>query len=98
MCKEKIQTSIAQQRINLADVDYFDLDSVEKIIHDFENFKKNPRRNSENSQKNVLEPVWLALKTGPLDKVSIPLQFDPSMLQEWIAMLQKYKQVTLLFS
>lgn len=80
--KEKIQIPIAQQRINLADVDYLDLDSVEKIIHDFENFKKNPGRNSENSQKNILEPVWLALKTGPLDKVSIPLQFDPSMLQE----------------
>ena len=53
---QKIQTSIAQQRINLADVDYFDLDSVEKIIHDFENFKKNPGKISEISQKNILEP------------------------------------------
>jgi hypothetical protein len=54
--KKKIQTLIAQQRINLADVDYLDLDSVEKIIHDFENFKKNPGKISEISQKNVLEP------------------------------------------
>ena len=30
--KKKIQTLIAQQRINLAEVDYLDLDSVEKII------------------------------------------------------------------
>ena len=54
--KKKIQTLIAQQRINLAEVDYLDLDSVEKIIHDFENFKKNPGKISEISQKNVLEP------------------------------------------
>ena len=54
--KEKIQTLIAQQRINLADVDYLDLDSVEKIIHDFENFKNISGRNSEISQKNILEP------------------------------------------
>lgn len=35
--KEKIQTLIAQQRINLADVDYLDLDSVTNIVKNFEN-------------------------------------------------------------
>ena len=35
--KGKIQTLIDQQRTNLADVDYLDLDSVAKIIKDFEN-------------------------------------------------------------
>ena len=35
--KEKIQTLIDQQRTNLADVDYLDLDSVAKIVKDFEN-------------------------------------------------------------
>lgn len=35
--KEKIQTLIDQQRINLADVDYLDLDSAAKIVESFEN-------------------------------------------------------------
>ena len=35
--KEKIQALIDQQRTNLADVDYLDLDSVAKVIESFEN-------------------------------------------------------------
>ncbi len=35
--KEKIQTLINQQRINLAEVEYLDLDSVAKVVKDFEN-------------------------------------------------------------
>ena len=35
--KEKIQTLINQQRINLAEVEYLDLDSVAKIVKAFEN-------------------------------------------------------------
>ncbi len=35
--KEKIQTLIAQQRTNLADVKYLDLDSIANIIENFEN-------------------------------------------------------------
>lgn len=35
--KEKIQTLINQQRKNLAEVEYLDLDSVAKVIKDFEN-------------------------------------------------------------
>lgn len=35
--KEKIQTLIAQQRINPAEVSYLDLDSVAKIVEEFEN-------------------------------------------------------------
>lgn len=35
--KEKIQALIAQQRTILADVDYLDLDSVAKIVENFEN-------------------------------------------------------------
>ena len=37
MDKEKIQTLIDQQRTNLADVDYLDLDSVAKVVENFEN-------------------------------------------------------------
>lgn len=35
--KEKIQTLIDQQRINLAEVDYLDLDSAAKVVESFEN-------------------------------------------------------------
>ena len=35
--KEKIQTDIDQQRTNLAEVAYWDLDSVANIIKNFEN-------------------------------------------------------------
>lgn len=37
--KEKIQSMIAQQRRNPADVSYLDLDSLEKIVQDFRNVK-----------------------------------------------------------
>ena len=39
MEKEKIQTLIDQQRTNLADVEYLDLDSVAKVVEKFENPK-----------------------------------------------------------
>jgi N12 class adenine-specific DNA methylase len=39
MDKEKIQTLIDQQRTNLADVEYLDLDSVAKVVKDFVNPK-----------------------------------------------------------
>ena len=42
--KEKIQTLIAQQRTNLADVEYLDLDSAAKVVENFEN----PKSESEN--------------------------------------------------
>jgi hypothetical protein len=37
--KEKIQALIDQRRTNLADVDYLDLDSITKIVEDFESPK-----------------------------------------------------------
>ncbi len=42
--KEKIQTLIDQQRTNLADVEYLDLDSVAKVVKDF----VNPKVSAEN--------------------------------------------------
>ena len=39
MDKEKIQTLIDQQRTNLADVDYWDLDYIANVIRNFENPK-----------------------------------------------------------
>ena len=35
--KEKIQTPINQQQKTLADVEYLDLDSIAKILQNFEN-------------------------------------------------------------
>ena len=37
--KERIQTLIGQQRRTLAEVDYLDLNSITKIVKDFENPK-----------------------------------------------------------
>ena len=48
--KEKIQNLINQQRRNLADVEYLNLDSIDNIIQNFENpsvSEKNPKNSSE---------------------------------------------------
>ena len=50
--KEKIQDLINQQRINLADVDYLDLDSVAKVLNNFENPRIENVKNS-NSLKDT---------------------------------------------
>lgn len=49
--KEKIQALIDKQRTNLADVEYLDLDSVAKIVENFEN----PSVKEENSNREVTE-------------------------------------------
>ena len=48
--KEKIQGLIDQQRTNLADVEYLDLDSIAKIVENFEN------PSSEDIQFSVITP------------------------------------------
>lgn len=45
--KEKIQSMIAQQRRNPADVSYLDLDSLEKIVQDFRNVKEGKDKKEE---------------------------------------------------
>ena len=47
--KEKIQVLLEQQRTNLADVPYLDLDSIAKIVEEFEN----PPLPTENSDGNT---------------------------------------------
>ncbi len=44
--KEKLQTLIDQQRINLAEVDYLDLESVAKVLQIFENPKLSEENNA----------------------------------------------------
>ncbi len=51
--KEKIQALIDKQRINLAEVAYLDLDSVAKIVKDFEN-PIIPRENNTGDSDDVL--------------------------------------------
>lgn len=53
--KEKIQTLIDQQRTNLADVDYLDLDSVAKIVESFENPKISAEKVSEDDLYRVVD-------------------------------------------
>lgn len=48
--KEKIQALIDQQRTILADVDYLDLDSVAKIVENFDNPVKNNENLSEDDE------------------------------------------------
>lgn len=48
--KEKIQALIDQQRTILADVDYLDLDSVAKIVENFDNPVKNDENLSEDDE------------------------------------------------
>ena len=49
--KHKIQELIDQQRTNLADVEYLDLDSVTKIVNEFKNPTIPEEKNEENSAK-----------------------------------------------
>lgn len=48
MDKEKIQTLIDQQRTILADVDYLDLDSIAKVVENFENPTTSDEFNADN--------------------------------------------------
>lgn len=52
--KEKIQTLIDQQRTNPADVDYLDLDSVAKVVQNFENPSIQSAKTTENGRKYSL--------------------------------------------
>ena len=58
--KAKIQNLIAQQRTNLADVDYLDLDSVTKLIESFEN----PKEIKEFEEKNLQNLSEVATETA----------------------------------
>ena len=74
--KEKVQNLIAQQRINLADVSYLDLNSINNIILNFQN----PSISEKNSEKNSGE---LKLSTPgdrgdtSLDPVDYRRSIDP---------------------
>ncbi|MDE6459831.1 MAG: hypothetical protein K2K52_03215, partial [Paramuribaculum sp.] len=58
--KAKIQTLIDQQRINLAEVEYLDLDSVAKIVENFEN----PQIEGANLTKEGKNNYWRSRQLG----------------------------------
>ena len=53
--KKKIQNQITQRQINLADVSYLDLDSINNIIADFENPSQNSNKIEKSVKKNERE-------------------------------------------
>ena len=65
--KEKIQDLIDKQRTNLADVDYLDLDSIAKVVENFEN----PNIEDENPREGagVLSDDDLSLANDPVSKL-----------------------------
>ncbi|MDY2849232.1 MAG: hypothetical protein SOT67_03050 [Bacteroidaceae bacterium] len=56
--KEKVQNLIDQQRTNLADVDYLDLDSITKVIENFENPKVSDGKRVVDSYDGDLETLF----------------------------------------
>ena len=70
--KEKIQTLINQQRINLADVEYLDLDSVAKVVKDFENPSIEEEKSSSNplKMKERVEELAKKLNLGNVEIVT----------------------------
>ena len=72
--KEKIQALIDKQRTNLADVEYLDLDSVAKIVQNFENPSIDEEKNSPNRitlRKQMAERVKELAEKLNLNNVEI---------------------------
>ena len=72
--KEKIQTLIDQQRTNLADVEYLDLDSIANIVKDFEN----PKLSEENSSGKVRSNVAVQ-----------DIKQEKATPEQWLKMIEK---------
>lgn len=66
--KEKIQTLINQQRTNLADVEYLDLDSVAKIVQNFENPSFSDNISERQGEKTYTDEE-LSYENDPIAKV-----------------------------
>ncbi|MEE1226354.1 MAG: hypothetical protein UHM08_04535 [Bacteroidales bacterium] len=66
--KEKIQTLIDKQRTNLADVEYLDLDSVAKILQNFENTSFSGDISERQGEKNYTDEE-LSYENDPIAKV-----------------------------
>ena len=85
--KQKIQELIDQQRTNLADVEYLNLDLVTKIINEFENPTIPEEKNVENSVKAQysLQGAFYSNAHHAVEDI----KQDKATPQQWIAMLKK---------
>ena len=61
--KEKIQTPINQQQKTLADVEYLDLDSIAKILQNFENPSFSGDISERQGEKTTLMRNWVMKMT-----------------------------------
>ena len=93
--KEKIQSMIAQQRRNPADVSYLDLDSLEKIVQDFRNVKdgkdKKEERISNREQGSKKEEGGKDRETGDTGKGGVRFSVAPV----WTGSAADYDQPSL---
>ena len=93
--KEKIQSMIAQQRRNPADVSYLDLDSLEKIVQDFRNVKdgkdKKEERISNREQGSKKEEGGKDRETGDTGKGGVRFSVAPV----WTGSAADYEQPSL---
>ena len=81
--KEKVQNLIAQQRINLADVSYLDLNSINNIIKNF----KNSSPDLEFSRKRLHQQINPVIRDGVVrdeyaDLLSVK-EYTPETLEKW---------------
>ncbi len=86
--KERIQGLINQQRTNLAEVSYLDLDSVAKILQNFENpsIENVKKSNSLNLHKvGGDSPVYYSNAYRAVEGV----KQEKATPEQWLAMLQK---------
>lgn len=83
--KEKIQNLIAEQRINLAEVDYLDLDFVAKVIEKFENPKLFDGKLREHRDFSLKNPVFVSNAQRAVERISQ----ERATPDQWLHMIEK---------
>ena len=97
--KEKIQALIDQQRKTLADVEYLDLDSVAKLVNDFENPKLSEEENASTEQylTNVSENGTRFSKSNENQRIFVSnaekavegIKQEKGTPEQWLKMIEK---------
>ena len=97
--KEKIQALIDQQRKTLADVEYLDLDSVAKLVSDFENPKLSEEENASAEQDltNVSENETRFSKSNENQRIFVSnaekavegIKQEKGTPEQWLNMIEK---------
>lgn len=97
--KEKIQALIDQQRKTLAEVEYLDLDSVAKLVNDFENPKLSEEENASTEQDltNVSENDTRFSKSNENQRIFVSnaekavegIKQEKGTPEQWLKMIEK---------